>query len=93
MKTIIVILYILMPTTTWAGNLWEPGTSFNPYVIKQTGPGQQQVTTQFPDLTQDMMAPGQPWNPYVIQKQPNGTTTLQSDWPNMSGSGASDAND
>ena len=82
MKTILIILALIIPTTVTAGNLWTPGSQFNPYVIKQTGPGQQELTTQYPDPSRPLMAPGQPNNPYVVRQTPNGTT-IQTDWPSF----------
>lgn len=83
MKIILIVLSIITSTPAWAGNLLTPGSQFNPYVIKPTGPGQHEVTTQYPDFSRSPMAPGQPLNPYVIRRQPDGSATMQSDWPSF----------
>jgi hypothetical protein len=81
MKTILIILSLVMVGPATAADLMSPGSPFNPYVIRQTAPGQAEITTEFPDLSRSPMAPGQPFNPYKIQNQGNGTTTMQTEYP------------
>lgn len=81
MKTLLILISLTLATPALAGNLWTPGSQFNPYIITPGPQGQAQVTTQYPDFSRPMMAPGQPYNPFTIRQQSNGTITMQTDYP------------
>jgi hypothetical protein len=94
MKTMILILALLLSlsSTIYAGDLWTPGSPFNPIVITPVPgqPGKAQAAPQLHDTNRSLFAPGQPYNPYIIQRQPDGSTTIQSDLPFVDSNGGED---
>jgi hypothetical protein len=54
----------------------------NPYIIKETPTGKQEMATQFPDPNRrSFFEPGSPANPIVIKKNVMGDTEIHSTFP------------